>query len=77
MDNLLLIDIYNRAKKLHIQTDAKRVVIVIEAKGANDTGVLEQVRSLFATRHDDFVTAVDEDNVIIVRTIDEMKDMKN
>ncbi len=71
LDNLLLIDIYNRAKKLHIQTDAKRVVIVIEAKGANDTGVLEQVRSLFATRHDDFVTAVDEDNVIIVRTIDE------
>ena len=26
LDNLLLVDIYNRAKKLHIDTDVKRVV---------------------------------------------------
>ena len=30
LDNLLLVDIYNRAKKLHIDTDVKRVVYIIE-----------------------------------------------
>ena len=28
LDNLLLVDIYNRAKKLHIDTDVKRVVYI-------------------------------------------------
>ena len=30
LDNLLLIDIYSRAKKLHIQTDVDRVAMIIE-----------------------------------------------
>ena len=30
LDNLLLVDIYNRAKKLHIETSVKRVVYIIE-----------------------------------------------
>ena len=30
LDNLLLVDIYSRAKKLHIQTDVKRVALIIE-----------------------------------------------
>ncbi len=71
LDNLLLIDIYNRAKKLHIQSDIKRVVILIEASHGKDNGVLEQIRALFAAHQNDFVTAVDETNVIIVREIEE------
>lgn len=70
LDNLLLIDIYNRAKKLHIQTDAKRVVLVLETKG-NGNGITEQVRSLFLSNQDDFVTAVDENNIIIVKKLSE------
>ena len=30
LDNLLLVDIYNRAKKLHIETEARRLVYIIE-----------------------------------------------
>lgn len=30
LDNLLLVDIYNRAKKLHIDTEVRRVVFIIE-----------------------------------------------
>ena len=30
LDNLLLVDIYNRAKKLHIDTDVRRVIFIIE-----------------------------------------------
>lgn len=70
LDNLLLIDIYNRAKKLHIKTDSRRVVLVLETK-AKDNTVIEHVRALFTSHHDDFVTAVDEDNVIIVKTLED------
>ena len=30
LDNLLLVDIYNRAKKLHIDTEVRRVIFIIE-----------------------------------------------
>lgn len=30
LDNLLLVDIYNRAKKLHVDTDVRRVVFIVE-----------------------------------------------
>ena len=29
LDNLLLVDIYNRAKKLHIEADVRRVVMIL------------------------------------------------
>ena len=69
LDNLLLVDIYNRAKKLHIDTEARRIVLIIETKHEKDTNALETVRTLFATRTKDFVTAVDEKNIIIVREV--------
>ncbi|RGY98256.1 helix-turn-helix domain-containing protein [Clostridium sp. AM58-1XD] len=69
LDNLLLVDIYNRAKKLHIETNVKRVVFLIETKHEKDTNALETVRSLFATKTKDFVTAVDEKNIILVKEV--------
>lgn len=69
LDNLLLVDIYNRAKKLHIETSARRVVFVIETKNEKDTNALETVRSLFSGRVRDFITAVDEKNIILVREV--------
>lgn len=69
LDNLLLVDIYNRAKKLHIETNVKRVVMLIETKHEKDTNALETVRSLFATKTKDFITAVDEKNIILVKEV--------
>lgn len=69
LDNLLLVDIYNRAKKLHIETNVKRVVFLIETKNEKDANALETVRSLFAARTKDFITAVDEKNIILVREV--------
>ncbi len=69
LDNLLLVDIYNRAKKLHIDTEAKRIVFLIETKHEKDSNALETVRTLFATRTKDFITAVDEKSIIIVREV--------
>ena len=69
LDNLLLVDIYNRAKKLHIETEARRVVYLIETKNEKDTTALETVRSLFSGKTKDFITAVDEKNIIVVKEI--------
>ena len=66
LDNLLLVDIYNRAKKLHIETDVRRVIFVIETAREKDTGTMEHIRSLLGMKSKDFVTAVDERNIIIV-----------
>lgn len=69
LDNLLLVDIYNRAKKLHIETDVRRAVFIIETKHEKDNNALETVRSLFSTKTKDFITAVDEKNIILVKEL--------
>lgn len=69
LDNLLLVDIYNRAKKLHIDVDVKRVVFIIENKHEKDNNALETVRSIFAAKSQDFITAVDEKNIILVKEV--------
>lgn len=71
LDNLLLIDIYSRAKKLHIQTDVKRVVMIIETDNGKDSNVLESIRGFLGSSSKDFVTAVDENNVIVVKDLSE------
>ena len=68
LDNLLLVDIYSRAKKLHIQTDVKRVVFIIESESSKENNMLEMVRSANVNSKD-FVTAVDESNVIVVHDL--------
>lgn len=70
LDNLLLVDIYNRAKKLHIDAEARRVVFIIETKTEKDSNALETVRGLFASnKSKDIITAVDEKNIILVKEL--------
>ena len=71
LDNLLLVDIYNRAKKLHIDTDAKRVIFIIETSREKDSAALDNVRSLLGGKSRDFITAVDEKNIIVVKELSE------
>ena len=69
LDNLLRVDMYTRAEKLHIDTDVKRVVYIIETKHEKDINALETIRTLFASRTRDFITAVDEKSIILVREV--------
>lgn len=69
LDNLLLVDIFNRAKKLHIEMNVRRVVYIIETSKQKDNGALETVRSMFAGGNKDFITAVDEKNIILVKEL--------
>ncbi len=69
LDNLLLVDIFNRAKKLHIEYESRRVVYILEIEGEREAGSLETVRSEIDLRQGDFVTAVDEKGVIVVQEL--------
>ena len=40
LDNLLLVDIYSRSKKLHIQTDVPRVVMIVESAGGKSNVIV-------------------------------------
>jgi len=77
LDNLLLIDIYSRSKKLHIETDSPRVVMVLESDNKKDVNVLEIVRNYLGVNNRDFVTAVDEKDVIIVKDLSEGSGIKD
>ena len=71
LDNLLLVDIYNRAKKLRIDTEARRVVFIVETKYEKDNSAMETIKSLYASKPKDYITAIDEKNIIIVKEIKE------
>jgi carbohydrate diacid regulator len=71
LDNLLLVDIYSRSKKLHIQTDVKRVVLIVETTNPKEVNILDKVRENYGQNGKDFVTAVDENNVIVVKEVTE------
>ena len=69
LDNLLLIDIYNRAKKLHIEVMVPRVVLIIETDPDRDNAAAEYLGGLFSPQSGDFITAVDECNVILIKSL--------
>lgn len=71
LDNLLLVDIYNRAKKLHIDANVKRCVCIIETQKEKDSVVPEKVRGFLAGRKKDFITEVDENSIILVKELDD------
>ena len=69
LDNLLLVDIYNRAKKLHIDTEVKRVIFIVETSHERDISALDSLRSVLGGKSRDFITAVDEKNIIVVQDL--------
>ena len=69
LDNLLLVDIYSRAKKLRIATDVRRLVYILECPDSKDFAALEEVKAFFASSKIDFITAVDEKSTVIVKEI--------
>ncbi|MDL2301395.1 helix-turn-helix domain-containing protein [Lachnospiraceae bacterium OttesenSCG-928-D06] len=71
LDNLLLVDIYNRAKKLHIEAVAPRAVFLVETKQAEkDNLVTEYLKGMFSNQSGDYITAVDESSVILIKAVD-------
>ncbi len=69
LDNLLLIDVYNRARKLKIEVTAPRVIILVETGSVGDTTAQELLGGMYGNHSGDFVTAVDENSVILIKSL--------
>ena len=70
LDNLLLVDIYNRAKKLHIDSQCKRVVYLVETSGEREATDVDLLREVFSDRKTrDFITAIDENSIVVVKEL--------
>ena len=74
MQSLLLgntneMDAFNRAKKLHIATSVRRAVFLVETKQNKDESALATIRNLFSARTKDFITALDDTGIIVVREL--------
>ena len=74
LDNLLLVDIYNQAKKIRIPIEQRRIVFLIEPKYEGDNLIMETLKGLFATGTKDFVTSVDEGHVILIKALESTED---
>ncbi len=70
LDNLLLVDIYNRAKKLHIEASVPRAVFLVETYLEKDGIVMELLRGMFSSHTGDYITAVDESSVILIKALE-------
>ena len=77
LDNLLLVDIYNRAKKLHVDVTIPRVVFLIETKTDKDSDTMDMLRNLYSSQAGDYITAVDERNIILIKALDANTDYED
>lgn len=71
LDNLLLVDIHNRAKKLHLGVNVPRAVFMVETMTEKDGIVTELLRGMFSGQSGDYVTSVDEKSVILIKSLEE------
>lgn len=66
LGNMLTVDIFSQAKKLHVEP-AKRAVFVIDTGKKSNDIVMELVKNLSDLKAGDFVTSIDEHSVILVK----------
>ena len=73
LGNMLVVDMYNKAKKLHVE-QAERVVFVIDVGSKKDSAAVELIKNLFATKMRDYVTEVDEQSIVLIKDVRDMKE---
>lgn len=80
LDNVLPDDIMARSKELRLSYDTPRVVLLIRMVGHTDLSALEIIHGLFPEKNHDFIVSIDENNSVLVKSIDSSttsEDIKN
>lgn len=71
LDNLLIVDIYSRSNALHINPKTPRVAFLVELSGKADENAVNLVRSIIDDTENNFVTAVNENSIVLVKEMKE------
>lgn len=74
LDNLLLVDIHNRATKLHIEAEKKRLVYLIETKMDKDNVAGELLKSMFVPQSGDYIVSIDEHSIVLIKELSDKAD---
>ena len=75
-DNILLGDIYVRAKELHFVSEVPRAVILIRQLGEPDIAAVDVVSNLFPDRQVDYVLSISETDVAVVKQLTDGSDSR-
>ncbi len=73
-DNILLGDIYVRAKELHFVSEMPRAVFLIRQTGGGEVSAIDVVHSLFPDKQADFVISTGENDVTLIKQLGEGAD---
>lgn len=76
MDNMLVVDIYSRAKKLLIPTDSVRCVFIVETEGSNEISGIDALRSVFPSGSDNYVIEADEKMYVVIKALDPSENLE-
>ena len=68
-DNTLLVDLYSRAKELHIDVTAPRGVLLIRQTEKVDFATVEILQNLFPDRQRDFIFGVNDTDVVLIKEL--------
>lgn len=74
MQKLLLgnytdVEAFNRARKLHISSSARRAVFLVETRQSKDEHALATIKNIFSARTHDFITSINDRGIIVVREL--------
>ena len=75
-DNIMLGDIYMRAKELRVTADVPRGVFVIRSLKKGESVPKDVIQNLFPDRQNDFVLSIGEGDVVLIRQMPEGSNVK-
>lgn len=75
-DNIMLGDIYSRAKELGVAAEVPRSVFLIRPLNKTEDSPLETVQMLFPDRQSDFVLTIGEGDIVLVHQVAEGANVK-
>ena len=76
-DNIMLGDIYVRAKELRVVADVPRGVFVVRTLKKGESVPTDVIQSLFPDRQNDFVLSIGEGDVVLIRQMPEGTGIKD
>ena len=76
-DNILLGDVYIRAKELHFVSEVPRTVFLIRQEGSADVSMIDVIQGLYPDRQTDFVISISETDVALVKQVTEATTAKD
>ena len=77
LDNILPGDIYLKARELHFNGDATRVVLLVHLHALTEISAFDVIQNLFPDKNKDFVFNITETDIVLVKEIKNNIDVKD